>query len=167
MQAVDMIVEAEPEWAAFRILSPVEAPQLSATPGNYGTESSILNYLPDFARALRAAGDDTGTENVLAHMESIQNWRREHGLLNRDTRTAEIHALRGRWDEAQDALERAEKKGTIYVYWQYRLIHNRIFDEMRDHPRFEALVQRVQAEMQRQRIQLNNKRSPNDNTGEA
>ena len=167
MQAVDMIVEAEPEWAAFRILSPVEAPQLSATPGNYGTESSILNYLPDFARALRAAGDDTGTENVLAHMEAIQDWRSEHGLLNRDTRTAEIHALRGRWVEAQDALEHAEEKGSIYAYWQYRLIHNRIFDDMRDQPRFKALVQRVQAEMQRQRIQLNNKRSPNDNTGEA
>jgi hypothetical protein len=100
-------------------------------------------------------------------MEAIQNWRSEHGLLNRDTRTAEIHALRGRWVEAQDALERAEEKGTIYAYWQYRLIHNRIFDDMRDQPRFKALVQRVQAEMQRQRIQMNNSRLPNDLTGEA
>jgi len=162
MQAVDMIVEAEPEWAAFRIRSPIEAPQLSAKTGSYGTESSILNYLPDFARALRAAGDDTGTENVLTHMEAIQDWRSEHGLLNRDTRTAEIHALRDRWVEAQDALERAEEKGTIYAYWHYRLIHNRIFDDIRDQPRFEALVQRVQTEMQRQRIRLNNNRSQID-----
>ncbi len=166
MQAVDMIVEAEPEWAAFRIRSPIEAPQLSATSGSYGTESSILNYLPDFARALRAAGDESGTENVLAHMEATQDWRSEHGLLNRDTRTAEIHALRGRWVEAQDALERAEENGTIYAFWQYRLIHNRIFDDIRDQPRFKALVQRVQAEMQRQRIQLNNNRLPNDLTSE-
>jgi len=74
--------------------------------------------------------------------------------------------LRDRWVEAQDALERAEEKGTIYAYWHYRLIHNRIFDDMRDQPRFKALVQRVQAEMQRQRIQLNNNRSPNDLTSE-
>ena len=140
---------------------------MSANPGTYGTGTSIVNYFPDFARALRAAGDDTGTNNVLAHLEAFQNWRREHGLVVWETGAAEIHALRGRGDDAMDALERAEKNGSIYVYWHYQLIYNRIFDDIRDHPRFEALVQRVKAEMKRQRAQFNNNRSPKDETGEA
>jgi len=167
MQAVDMILEAEPEWAAFRNQSPIEAPHLSATPGRYGVGPFIIDYFPDFARALRAAGDDTGTNNVLAHLEAFQNWRREHGLVVLETRAAEIHALRGRGDDALDALERAEKNGSIYVYWHYRLIHNRIFDDIRDHPRFAALVERVKSEMERQRIEFNNTRSPKDGSGEA
>ncbi len=167
MQAVDMILEAEPEWAAFRNQSPSEAPHLSATPGRYGVGPLIIDYFPDFARALRTAGDDLGTNNVLAHTEANQNWRREHGLVVSETRTAEIHALRGRGDDALDALERAEKNGSIYVIWQYRLIYNRIFDDIRDHPRFEALVQRVQTEMKRQRAEFNNNGPPTDESGEA
>jgi hypothetical protein len=88
-------------------------------------------------------------------------------LVVSETRTAEIHALRGRGDDALDALERAEKNGSIYVFWQYRLIHNRIFDDIRDHPRFEALMQRVKAEMKRQRAEFNNNRPPTDESGEA
>ncbi len=167
MQAVDMILEAEPEWAAFRNQSLREAQHLSANPGRYGITAWIIDYFPDFARALRAAGDDAGADNVLAHAEANQNWRREHGLVVWETRVAETHALRGRRDDALDALERAEKNGSIYVYWHYQLIYNRIFDEFRDHPRFEALVQRVKAEMKRQRVEFNNNRSPKDETGEA
>ena len=167
LRAVDMILAAEPKWAAFRTQSPSEAQQMSAIPGNYGVGARLVDYFPDFARALRAAGDDTGSENVLAHMEAIQSWRREHGLLVSQARAAEIHALRGRWDDALNALERAEKNGSLYALWHYHLIDNRIFDNIRGRPRFEALVRRVQAEMQRQRIQLNNNGMPNDLTGEA
>ena len=167
MQAIDMILEAEPEWAAFRNQSPNEAQHLSANPGAYRTTAWIINYFPDFVRALRAAGDDTGADNVLAHLQAFQNWRREHGIVVSETIAAEIHALRGRGDDALDALERAEKNGSIYVYWHYQLIYNRIFDDIRDHPRFEALVQRVKTEMKRQRAEFNNNRSPKDETGEA
>ena len=167
IQAVDMILEAKPEWAAFRNQSPSEAQHLSANPGRYRTTAVIIDYFPDFARALRAAGDDTGADNVLAHAEANQNWRREHGVVVSETRVAEIHALRGRGDGALDALERAEKNGSIYVFWHYRLIHNRIFNEIRDHPRFMALVQRVKAEMKRQWAEFNNNRSPKDETGKA
>ena len=64
--------------------------------------------------------------------------------------------------DALDALERAEEIGTIYILWQYRLIHNRIFDDVRDHPRYVALVDRVKAEMQRQRDEYRNNRAPNN-----
>jgi hypothetical protein len=167
MQAIDMILEAEPEWAAFRNQSPNEAQHLSANPGRYRTTAWIINYFSDFTRALRAAGDVTGADNVLAHMQAFQNWQREHGFVVSETIVAEIHALRGRGDDALDALERAEKNGSIYVYWHYKLIYNRIFDDIRDHPRFESLVQRVKAEMKRQRAEFNNNRSPIDETGEA
>jgi hypothetical protein len=66
--------------------------------------------------------------------------------------------LRGREDDALDALERAEKGGSIYVFWHYLLLHNQIFDDIRDEPRFEALVQRVKDEMQRQRTEYLNNR---------
>lgn len=164
VRAVEMVLEAEPKWAAFMQQSPVDAPHLSANQGKYGT-AHITDYFPDFARALRAAGDISGANNILAHAEAIQQWRREHGLVISDTRAAEIYALHGRGDEALDALERAEKNGSIFVYWQYRLIHNRIFDVLRGQLRFKALVQRVKAEMQRQRLEFNEQRSIRDKPG--
>jgi hypothetical protein len=157
-QAVDMILDAEPQWEEFRSQSPVEAKHLSANPGVYGIGTTTNNYFPDFARALRAAGDETGADNILAHVEANLLWHRERGLVVSDTHAAEIHAVRGRADDALAALERAEQNGTIYAYWQYRLIHNRIFDDIREHPRFSALVERVNAEMQRQRTEFNDKR---------
>jgi TolB-like protein/Tfp pilus assembly protein PilF len=166
-QAVDMILQAEPEGALFRNNSPSVAPHLSANPGQYGVGPRINDYLPDFARVLRAAGDETGADNVLAHVEANQNWRREHGLTVSETHAAEVHALRGRADDALIALERAEQNGTIYAFWQYRLIHNRIFDDIRDDPRFTALVERVNAEMQRQRTEYNNNGSGRNETADA
>ena len=160
-QAVEMILQAEPEWVAFRDQSPVEAPQLSSNPGNYHSGAVQTNsYLPDFARALRAAGDYKGADNVLAHMKAILDWRGDHGLPMWETHVAELAALRGRVDEALEALERAEKNGTIYVYWHHRLTRNSIFDEIRGQPRFQALVQRVEAEMKRQLADLKINRSP-------
>ena len=78
-----------------------------------------------------------------------------------EARVAELHALRGREDEALDALERAETNGSIYVLWHYLLIHNRIFDDIRDDPQFTALVERVKAEMQRQQAEFRKNRTPN------
>jgi TolB-like protein/Flp pilus assembly protein TadD len=159
-QAVDMILQAGPEWVAFREQSPAEAPQLSSNTGLYRGSSWMIDYLPDFARALRAAGDNTGADNVLAHVEAFQDWQHEHGIVVSETGVAELHALRGRGDDALDALERAEMNGMIYAYWQHRLIRNRIFDGIRDHPRFAALVERVRADMARQRTEYINNREP-------
>ena len=167
MQAVDMILQAEPRWTRLRDQSPAEARQLSAMPSWAGLEQETFEHLPDFARALLAAGDEKGANNVLEHLAANLDWQREHGLLVEDTRIAEIHALLSREDDALDALERAEKNGTLYLLWQYKLIHNRIFDDIRDDPRFTALVERVKAEMKRQRAEFNNNRSPKDETGEA
>jgi TolB-like protein len=160
MQAVEMILQAEPKWVAFRDQGPSDALHLSTNPGRYGVGPFLIDYFADFARALRAAGDETGAGNVLAHMQTNLNWRHEHSLLDFESRDAELFALQGRLDDAMDALERAEKNGSMYLLWQYRLIHNRIFDEIRDHPRFEALVERVEAEMQRQRNEYVSKRPP-------
>jgi TolB-like protein/Flp pilus assembly protein TadD len=160
VKAVDMILQADPEWAAFRNQSPNESPQLSANAGFYHSGAVRINsYFPDFARALKAAGDNSGADNILAHIETILDWRREHGFAYWETQAAELHALRGRVDEALDALERAEKNGSIYAYWHHRLVRNRIFDEIRDQPRFQALMLRVEAEMNRQRAEFRDNRS--------
>ncbi len=156
--AVDMILEADPMWLAYMEQSPEEAPHLHAHPGFYRVTAWLTDYLADIARVLFAAGNDDGAQNVLAHMEAVQNWQREHGIVVSNTAVAELHVLRGLDNDALDALERAEQNGMIYVYWQHRLIFNRIFDRIREHPRFVALVQRVEAEMQRQLTELNNNR---------
>jgi TolB-like protein/Flp pilus assembly protein TadD len=161
-RAIDMILEADPGWRRFIEQSPAEAPQLSSHPGLYRTTAWIIDYMPDVVRALRAAGDDSGADNVLAHAETLQEWQREHGVVASETGAAELHALRGRSDDALDALERAEADGMIYAYWQYRLIHNRIFDDIRDHPRYTALIDRVEAEMQRQWTEYRKNRAPSN-----
>jgi hypothetical protein len=158
-KAIELVLRAEPDLARFRDEPPRAAQPLSGRPPSWvGIDSDMLDFLPDLARALRAAGDDRGAENILAHLESILNYFRDLGYLVLESRFAELHALRGHNSDALDALEHAEKSGTLYLLWQYQLSHNRIFDEIRDHPRFVALVDRVKAEMQRQRTELGNDR---------
>ena len=53
-----------------------------------------------------------------------------------------------------DALEQAERDRTVYLWWQLRLLHNGTFEAIRHHPRFAALVERIRAEMRRQRAEL-------------
>ncbi|HXS92522.1 MAG TPA: hypothetical protein VN705_24415, partial [Steroidobacteraceae bacterium] len=66
----------------------------------------------------------------------------------------EAFALRGRTEAALDALEKAERERTIYYRWHLVLLHNEIFAGFRDHPRFVALVERIQRDLSRQREQL-------------
>lgn len=158
-RAVDLVLQAEPDLARFRDQSPRPAQPSSGRPPSWvGTSVDAMHFLPDLARALRAAGDDRGADNVLAHLDTILNYFLDQEFLLLVSRLAELHALRGNNGDALDALERAEKSGTLYSLWQYQLSHNRIFDGIRDEPRYVALVDRVKAEMQRQRIELRNNR---------
>ena len=111
-------------------------------------------FFPDYIRALRAAGDDTGADNMLGHVEAILELRRDRGLFIEERHAAEVLALRGEVDAALGALEQAEKDRTIYYGWHVFVLHNSIFAGMRDHPKFVALIERISNEMARQRAQL-------------
>ena len=155
-RAVDLIVRLAPEYASYRALPAIDAQDFSPAPvavkSPYTSYPAL--YFPDYIRALRAAGDDAGAKNMLHHMEAILQLRRERGLFIEERHTAEALALRGQTEAALDALERAELDRTIYHSWQLFLLHNEIFAEIRDHPRFGALLERVRSEMNRQREEL-------------
>ena len=157
-RAVDLILQAEPGWNRLRGQSFAEAQQELANPTWLSGGIFTAEGFSDLARALRAAGDDKGANNVLSHMEAILNFQREAGILVSQTLDAELHALHGRDDDALDALEQSEMDGTIYSLWHHYLVDNRIFDDIRDHPRYVALLERVKVEMQRQRTELGKNR---------
>jgi len=91
---------------------------------------------------------------MLDHLDAILELRRKRGLFIEERHAAEALALRGRTEAALDALENGERDRTIYHRWQLALLHNEIFAGFRNHPRFVALVERVQRDLSRQRQQL-------------
>ena len=111
-------------------------------------------YFADYARALRAAGDEIGANQMLDHLEAILALRRERGLFIEERHVAEVLALRGRTDAALDALEKAERDRTIYYRWHLVLLRNELFAGFRNHPRFVALVEKIRRDLSRQREQL-------------
>lgn len=155
-RAVALMLELAPVWARYREESIIAAREFSPAPApvKSGYSSYPASLFPDFIRALRAAGDRVGADNMLGHLETILRWRRERGLFVDQLHVAEARALRGDWNAALDALEQAERERTIYYRWQGRLLFNSAFDAIRDDPRFMALIERVRADMHRQRARL-------------
>ena len=100
---------------------------------------------------------------MLDHLEAVVELRRKRGLFVEERHVAEAFALRGRTERALDALEKAERDRTIYYCWHLVLQHNEIFAGFRDHPRFVALVKRIERDVSRQREQLES--SKTDRTG--
>ena len=157
-RAVELIENMAPVYADYRSRAHIDPQEFSPAP--YPVKSTYSSYpalyFPDYVRALRAAGDANGADNMLRHLEAILRLRRERGLFVEERHVAEARALRGDFEGALDALEQAERDRTIYVRWHLFLEHNEIFAEIRRHPRFEALVSRVSEEMRRQRATLEN-----------
>ena len=155
-RAVDLMLELAPEWARYMAQPDIGPEEFSPAP--FEVKSSYSSYpalyFPDFIRALSASGQDVAAQNMLGHLEAILEWRRERGLLVEEVHAAEASALRNNRQAALDALEKAERDGTIYNFWQLRLLHNGIFSQLRDQPRYKALVNRVSTEMSRQRKKL-------------
>jgi hypothetical protein len=100
------------------------------------------------------AGDVRGANQMLDHLEAVLDLRRKRGLFIEERHAAEALALRGHTEAALDALEKAERDRTIYYRWQLVLLHNEIFAGFRNHPRFVALVEKIQRDLSRQREQL-------------
>ncbi len=155
-RAVELIETMAPVYASYKSRPDMHPREFSPAP--YSVKGAFSSYpayyFPDYIRALRAAGDPAGADNMLRHLEAILKSRKERGLFVEGRHFAEARILRGDVDGALDALEQAEQDGTLYVAWHAFLLHNEIFAGIRDHPRFEALIVRVQDEMRRQRAEL-------------
>jgi TolB-like protein/DNA-binding winged helix-turn-helix (wHTH) protein len=154
--AIDIIEDMAPQYATFRALEQMEPEKLSPAP--YPVKSVYSSYpalyFPDYIRALRAAGDTGGAENMLNHLEGILQWRRARGLLVEERHVAEARALRGDYEGALNALEQALGDRTIFQGWHVFLLHNPIFADIQERPRFMAIVEQVRDEVQRQRAEL-------------
>lgn len=155
-RAVALIEGMAPVYVKYRsspYIPPEEfSPAPSPVKGVFTSHPAL--YFPVYIRALRAAGDVAGADNMLRHLEAILQLRRERGLFTAQWRVAEARALRGDLEGALDALEQGERERTSYLWWPVFLLHNEIFVDIRHHPRFEALIARLMDEMRRQRTEL-------------
>jgi TolB-like protein/DNA-binding winged helix-turn-helix (wHTH) protein len=159
--AIDIIEDLAPQYATFRAVEEMAPDRLSPAP--YPVKSIYSSYpalyFPDYIRALRAAGHTDDAENMLNHLEGVLQWRRARGLLVEERHVAEARALRGDYEGALKALEQAVGDRTIFQGWHVFLLHNPIFADIRDHPRFVSIVEQVRNEVQKQRAELSESRS--------
>jgi TolB-like protein/DNA-binding winged helix-turn-helix (wHTH) protein len=155
-RAVDFLETLAPEYAQYKVRKQIDPKDFSPAPIPVKSAWSSFPalYFADYSRALRAAGDEAGANQMLDHLEAILELRRKRGLFIEERHAAEALALRGRTDAALDALEKAERDRTIYYRWHMTLLHNEIFAGFRDHPRFVALVGKIRRDLSRQREQL-------------
>ena len=155
-RAVDFLETLAPEYAQYKARKDIDPADFSPAPVPVKSAWSSFSalYFADYSRALRAAGDEAEANQMLSHLEAVLELRRKRGLFVEERIAAEALALRGRTDAALDALEKAERDRTIYYRWHLVLQHNEIFAGFRDHPRFVALVERIQRDLSRQRERL-------------
>jgi hypothetical protein len=155
-RAVEFLEKLAPEYARYKVTKDIDPTDFSPAPvpvkSAYSSYPAL--YFPDYIRALRAAGDEAGANQMLDHLEAILELRRKRGLFIEERHAAEALALRGRAEAALDALEKAERDRTIYHRWQLVLLHNEIFAGFRNHPRFVALVEKIRRDLSRQRDEL-------------
>ena len=155
-RAVDFLETLAPEYAQYKARKDIDPRDFSPAPIPVKSAFSSFPalYFADYSRALRAVGDEAGANQMLDHLEAVLELRRKRGLFVEERHAAEALALRGHTEAALDALEKAERDRTIYYRWHLVLQHNEIFAGFRDHPRFVALVERIQRDLGRQREQL-------------
>lgn len=152
-RAVELLEKLAPKYARYKVTQHIDPKELAPAPisvKSHFTSYPAL-YFPDYVRALRAAGDEAGASNMLDHLDALLDLRRKRGLFIEERHAAEALALRGRTQAALDALEKAERDRTIYHRYHLTLLHNEIFAELRDHPRFVALVGKIQRDLEQQR----------------
>jgi TolB-like protein/DNA-binding winged helix-turn-helix (wHTH) protein len=155
-RGVDFLERVAPQYAQYKARKDIDPRDFAPAPVPLKSAFSSFPalYFADYARALRAVGDEAGAKQMLDHLDAILELRRKRGLFIEERHAAEALALRGSTEAALDALEKAERDRTIYYHWHLVLQHNEIFAGFRDHPRFVALIERIERDLSRQRQQL-------------
>ncbi len=155
-RAVDFIESIAPVYSLYKSKADIDAADFSPAP--VAVKSAFTSYpalyFTHYARALRASGDERSAMRMLDHLDAVLALRRRRGLFVEERYAAEASALRGNTNAALDALEKAERDRTIYHWWQTELLHNPIFADLRTHPRFVTLLERIQADLSAQRDKL-------------
>jgi TolB-like protein/DNA-binding winged helix-turn-helix (wHTH) protein len=155
-RAVEFLEKLAPEYARYKVTKDIDPKDFAPAP--VPVKSAFTSYpalyFPDYIRALRAVGDEAGADQMIDHLEAILELRRKRGLFIEERHAAEAQALRGRTEAALDSLEKAERDRTLYHWWHLAMLHNEIFAGFRNHPRFVALVEKIQRDLSRQRDEL-------------
>ena len=135
--------------AASFLSAPLEQPQICG----FG---ELPRAAVDLAHARKMSGDEPGTavlirlvRESLAHEPRLQFAR----LFGPGTADAEIAILEGRNDDALAALERVVDTGWI-ANWRWEIEHNPIFDAVRDDVGYRRIIDKLEANTNRQRDRL-------------
>jgi TolB-like protein/Tfp pilus assembly protein PilF len=131
---------AHPEWAGATSLDLHEAP---------------LHAVLGYAETLRQTGDPARAGLIAAAVE--RSVREVPRLSPNGYYLADVgaHAVRNDKDAALDALEAAEREGWRGPGWRYARDHSPALSTIRGLPRFDAVFQRIERDMdvQRQRLE--------------
>jgi tetratricopeptide (TPR) repeat protein len=105
----------------------------------------------DLASAYFHAGEKAKAESLLSLVESeLPHWPRAgtwelgHGIAD-----VELHALRGKKEQALAALREHAAAGTRYM-WRWQLLYNPNLESIRDTPEFAAIIAEIEADMAEQ-----------------
>jgi TolB-like protein/Flp pilus assembly protein TadD len=137
--------DSEEAFAWYRQLNPelfVDPPEVN---------SANVQKAVDLAHLLQLAGDSGRAETILESAIAAYDQRYAKGAANfpLGVSKAEALALLGRGDEAIDSLRLVVKDGWRLM-WRWDTQFNRNFDSIRDDPRFVALQNEIEADLEAQ-----------------
>jgi hypothetical protein len=146
-RAVDFLETLAPEYAQYKARKDIY-PRDFFTRADSGSKARSRRSLPSISPTIAARCEQQamrpGRTRCWIICKRFSSCAESADSSSRERHAAEALALRGRTEAALDALEKAERDRTIYYRWHLVLQHNEIFAGFRDHPRFVALVEKIQ-----------------------
>ena len=90
-RAVDFLETLAPEYAQYKARKDIDPADFSPAPVPVKSARSSFPalYFADYSRALRAAGDQAGANQMLDHLEAVLELRRKRGLFIEERHAAE------------------------------------------------------------------------------
>ena len=107
----------------------------------------------DVAHLYQLAGDDAESERLIALTRAAYARDPHLGYLwlyGSGTIPIELDLLEGRHDDALAKLDLLVEQGWS-VSWRWEIEHNPIYDPVREHPRYRAIIERLERHVAEQR----------------